>query len=463
MRRSVRLLALSAACLVVAGAAVGAAAQAWPSWIKKNDRPEPDYPEVTVSADWLAARLGASGTVVLDARPRDEYLSGHIPGAVSFPPEERPDLEKLSELERLPALLGALGLTGRERLVCCGRVSYSADAAELFWLLEVAGAERVALLEGGVSGWRAAGRELARETTVRERRRWKPDAVPSLVASREYVRRSFGEPGVEIIDARGAEAWRGPVDREEWGTLKRVGHIPHALPFDFTAFADADGSLMSPSHTWKAFARLGPRAANPVDLDDEFVVYGWGRGGGRVAAGRTDGAAEGSPAAAREPDEGAMAYFLLRRAGIRSVRYYPGGWSDWSDDPYLPVVRIITAEELMHNLEAARRWLRPSASPETFVLLDVRHPADYEREHLRGAANLRSDYFADSLDVVLERSWPDIDRASTPIVTYCYGEYCIRSRATSTAAARAGFVYVERFFGGLDEWRSAGGKLVSGE
>jgi len=77
--------------------------------------------------------------------------------------------------------------------------------------------------------------------------------------------------------------------------------------------------------------------------------------------------------------------------------------------------------------------------------------------------SLRSDYFADSVDVRLERYWPKIDRETVPVVTYCYGESCIRSRATSTAAAREGFVRIERFLGGLDEWRHAGGELVRGE
>ncbi len=36
----------------------------------------------------LARRLGKAGTVVWDVRPTAEYMAGHVPGAVSVPPDE---------------------------------------------------------------------------------------------------------------------------------------------------------------------------------------------------------------------------------------------------------------------------------------------------------------------------------------------------------------------------------------
>jgi 3-mercaptopyruvate sulfurtransferase SseA len=259
------------------------------------------------------------------------------------------------------------------------------------------------------------------------------------LATRDDVVASYGQTGTEIIDARGFHSWVGPLERNQWDAPVRVGHIPHALPYDFTVFLDPDGSLRDSTENRGAFAKLGPRPANPVDLSDEFIVYGEG------------------------PDSDAvLGYFLLRRAAVGAVRWYPGGWQEWAGDPELPVVRIISAEELEWRL--AKRWRlfagdRPASG---FAFFDVRHPADHTRGHIAGSVSLRSDHFADSLDARLEQYWPNLDRAAAPIVTYCYGEYCIRSRATSTAASRAGFVRVERFYGGLDEWQSIGGKVVRG-
>ena len=451
--RSRRRAALLAACLVIALATHPVRAQTWTSWPERKPVPEPDYPDVTVTADWLGGHLDDSGVVVIDTRSLSSYRAGHVPGAVSLPPESVPEAGSLPELTRLPLFLGGIGLTGRERLVCCGEISYSVDASRVFWLLEAAGAERVTMLEGGFAGWRLSGKPVESAHATLAPTEWVRSPNQELLATSEYVRRSFGETGVEILDARGPDAWRGPLERADWGVLRRVGHIPHALPLDLTAFFEPDGTFLGLPETWSHFTSIGPRPANPVDVSCEFVVYGWGEGR------RVDPEQPGEEAGG----EGALAYFLLRRAGVERVRFYTGGWSDWSGDPYLPVVRIVPADELMHRLHRSRHWLHPNSPPEDFAFFDVRHPADHTRSHIRGSITLRSDYFADSLDIKMEQFWPDADRATTPVLTYCYGEQCIRSRATSTAAARVGFVYVERFYGGLDEWLAAGGSVVRGE
>lgn len=422
---------LTLALFIMVGSAAGAG---WPEWLGRGPGPEPDYPEVTVSPSWLLDRAGASGVVVLDARPFDAYLSGHIPGSISMDPWLTPDPVGLARV------FGELGLTGREKLVCHGERSASGRAARVFWLLELAGARDVAMLEGGIARWRALGGATVTEEVTLPPGQWSPEPATDLIASREFVRRSYGEDGVEIVDARGEDAWRGPVPESHRGSPVRSGHIPHALPFEFTVFVGDDGSYLPAPETWLEFAALGPRPSNPVDLTSEFIVYGDGLTG-----------------------DGALGYYFLRRAGIERLRYYPGGWFDWSGDPYLPVVRIVGAEELAARLRRERRWFRPNDPPRSFAFFDVRHPSDHARGHVGGSASLDSRVFADSLAVALERHWPDIDTSSEAIVTYCYGISCIRSRATSTAAARHGFVHVERFYGGVDEWRGIGGSLVEGK
>ncbi len=420
-QRSVRgaaAVAVSAALLLVVLCPVASAV--WPPWMAQ-DEPEPVYPDVTASVDDVRSSMGRHDVVFIDARPSDDYARGHIPGAVSMPvPVELPGGGLPSG--NISAVLGAAGLPGDARYICYGANTLSDPAAYVFWLLEAGGASRVQLLDGGYVAWTASGGRAETEPRRLTPAVWTRGPSDTLLASHAYVRERYGVRGHEIIDSRSRPDWE-------------AGHIPHSLQFDFEEFLE-DGMLLPAEECREIFSMTGPRPASPVRLSDEFIVHGVGG------------------------ESGAIGYFMLRRAGLAAVRYHPGGWHRWSADEALPVVRFIGGEELNGLVSRANRWPWQDAPPESFVLIDVRHEGDYANGHIPGSVVLTSRLFADSLDVYLDRYWPGIDRETTPIVTYCYGPTCIRSRHTSTDAARAGFRNIWRFYGGLEEWRAVGGRMV---
>ncbi len=425
------IVAALAAVLVVCLVPADRCLATWPPWARDEPAPDPVYPDVTVDAEWLAGHLRDAGVVIVDARDRESYLKGHVPTAISIPASSLPGPRYAA------SAFAENGLSGRGRIVCYGDGTLSGDAARLFWLLEVAGAERPVLLEGGLRAWVGAGGEPTKESRDLPATEWRGVPRYDLLATQEYVRQSYGEPGYEIVDARGRDKWEGAATAPASGVPVRAGHVPHSLPFDFGEFVGSDGSLRPPEQTREIFSALGPRPTSPVDLQDEFVVYGDGVTG-----------------------NGAVGYFLLRRAGIATLRCYPGGWEQWSTDTSLPVVRLVGAEELEARLAAEQPWWRRNALPSTFALFDVRHDSDWTRGHVPGSVNITSSQFADSLEILLERHWPELDRTEAAIVTYCYGPNCIRSRHTSTVAARAGFLRVERFYGGVEDWRGIGGRFA---
>lgn len=446
-----RVNARGAAAVVVCAALLllalhSGATAVWPPWLAQ-DEGEPVYPDVTASVGDVRAKMGAHDVVLIDARPADDYERGHIPGAISFPmPGEH--ASGGIPVGDIPAVLGAAGLTGTAKYICYGERTYSDPAAYAFWLLEAGGAERVQLLDGGHEAWVASGGHV--ETAPRRLTPavWTVAPVDSLLASLAYVVDHYGVSGHEIIDARSHAEWEGGSAGSEaagrarggeadaaGGDAARVGHIPHSLHCDFREMLE-DGALLPADECREIFSLTGPRPASPVRLGDEFIVHGLGA------------------------EHGAMAYYLLRRAGLSDVRYYPGGWNRWRADETLPIVRFVSGVELKEMVARANRWPWQDQPDPTFVFIDVRHEYDHANGHIPGSVVLTSRLFADSLDVVLARHWPEVDRATTPVVTYCYGPTCIRSRYTSTAAARAGFLRVWRFYGGLEEWREVGGRIA---
>jgi rhodanese-related sulfurtransferase/DNA-binding transcriptional ArsR family regulator len=99
-----------------------------------------DGQEVT-SAE-LRARAEAGGVLMLDVRPAEEYLAGHIPGAVSIPVDEL--AERIAEVP------------GDVEIVVYCRGAYCVFAYDAVRLL--AGHGRPALrLDDGMLEWRLAG------------------------------------------------------------------------------------------------------------------------------------------------------------------------------------------------------------------------------------------------------------------------------------------------------------------
>jgi len=399
--------------------------------------PDPIYPNVTCSAAWLRDHSTSRGVVVVDARDPDLYLDGHISGAISVPAHGLPFVEGEGDIAGLSAALGEAGIGGGGTVICYGDEACSDAAGFIFWALEVSGAGKVMLLDGGYEHWVSTGGGV--ETTVQTLSpvTWSMVPATELLASSECVESIYGVKGFEIVDTRSRADWEGPVDDPSTGPAGRVGHIPHSLQFDFSEFVGKDGLLFPGDECREIFSVLGPRRSNPVNLQDEFIIHGDG-----------------------SPGNGAAGYYLLRRAGIAGVRYFPAGWIRWISDEDLPIVRFISGEELKVLVEREQRWPWSDFPMEAFVFLDVRHPADHAKGHIPGSVVLTSRLIADSLDVYMSRHWPDADRRTMPIVSYCYGPTCIRSRHSSTDAARAGFRDIQRFYGGVLEWRQVSGRIA---
>jgi rhodanese-related sulfurtransferase len=98
-----------------------------------------DTPEI--SREEMTARARAGNAVVLDVRPAEEYVAGHIPGAVSIPVQDLAD-----RVNELPDDV--------EIVVYC-RGEYCVLAYDAVRLLSAAG-RRAIRLQDGMLEWRLA-------------------------------------------------------------------------------------------------------------------------------------------------------------------------------------------------------------------------------------------------------------------------------------------------------------------
>jgi rhodanese-related sulfurtransferase len=104
-----------------------------------------------VSAQQLLERLEKGDIILLDARPPDEFKSGHIPGAISVPTETLAD-----HLKNLPK---------DQEIVAYCRTSYCLLSDELALILKSQG-YNVRVLEKGMSDWQASGLPVERDPVL---------------------------------------------------------------------------------------------------------------------------------------------------------------------------------------------------------------------------------------------------------------------------------------------------------
>jgi thiosulfate/3-mercaptopyruvate sulfurtransferase len=278
-----------------------------------------------VSAAWLAEHLADADLVVLDATARldpasapgapydvrsglAEWQTAHLPGArfadlvgaLSDPGSPFPFT--LPPAERFAAAMAGLGV-GDGSLV----VTYDGDsgmwATRLWWMLRVFGHDRVAVLDGGLAGWTAAGNAVTDAApapasgTV-----FTPRFRSELVADRHEVLAALEDPSVLLVNALSPESHAGGDDR-----YGRAGHIPGSVNVWARSLLEPDGRFRPAEGLRDELAQSGALEA------DRVIAY---CGGGISAT------------------NDALALALL---GRDDVAIYDGSLREWASDPELPL------------------------------------------------------------------------------------------------------------------------------
>ena len=111
------------------------------SFLKERSVLEP------ISIEQLRTKIRRGKTTIIDVRPKEEYLNGHLPGAVSIP---LPELK--NEMKNVPA--------DKEIVAYC-RGKYCVMAPEAAKILNKKGF-KTTILQDDVNSWRFAGLEVVR-------------------------------------------------------------------------------------------------------------------------------------------------------------------------------------------------------------------------------------------------------------------------------------------------------------
>lgn len=258
---------------------------------------EAAFPTPLVSTDWLTVHLDDPGLRIVDMRKGDGYAVAHIPGAVAV--EASPFLREDGDVigaTSCAELMSRLGLD-RNTTVVGYDDGNGLFAARLWWVLNLYGHPRVAMLDGGWDLWLAENRPVSSTPVTPTRTAFEAIRDERWIASTEYVHASLGRADRVLLDVRGHEEW----SRTESTSTATAGHIPGAHHLVWTDLLEAGTKRFKHrEEVRRLFTAAG------ADGQREIITYC--QGGIRAA----------------------HSMLALKAAGYGDVRNYEGSWAAWT-------------------------------------------------------------------------------------------------------------------------------------
>lgn len=272
-----------------------------------------------ISPSNLAQLLDDGQAIVVDCRfslgdpaaGRAEFAASHLPGAVyahldehlSSPITEQSGRHPLPNPQTFAAQLSAWGIDRSVQVVAYDD-SGGAFAARFWWLAQWVGLTDVAVLNGGWSGWLAAGHPTCTAIASSVPSSFAPQVDNSMWLATTELLDLLGDDQAVLVDAREPPRYRGDVEPID----PVAGHVPGALNLPFQQNLATTGDFLSADQLRQRFASVTNVAANRP------VVHMCGSG---VTA--------------------CVNLLAMEHAGLPNSKLYPGSWSEYLRDPARPV------------------------------------------------------------------------------------------------------------------------------
>ncbi len=267
-------------------------------------------PSSLVSVEWLDENIDNPDFILLDAswhmpaEKRDgqaEYLEQRLLGARFFDfdgsvadqdsslPHMLPSAELFTEEAQ------RLGINQDSLIVVYDSMGLR-SSARVWWMFRAMGHQNVAVLDGGLPAWVAAGHACETgEVSSSELGDFTAELQSNLVKSREQVEESIENLHITIVDAR--SQGRFDATAPEPRADLRGGHIPGSSCLPFELLVD-DGQMISQSQIESLFEER-------VDGDQEMI---FSCGSGVTAA---------------------ILALAAELVGRTDYAVYDGSWSEW--------------------------------------------------------------------------------------------------------------------------------------
>ncbi|MEJ8812671.1 sulfurtransferase [Variovorax ureilyticus] len=209
----------------------------------------------------------------------------------------------LPSREKFAAWLSSVGFANDMQAVVYDRNGAN-YCGRLWWMLKWMGHEAVAVLDGGLQAWQAAGGAVTdREEPSHFQSNFVTGEPLTRLVDTKTVAARLAQADQTLIDARAPQRYRGEVEPLD----PIAGHIPGALNRPFSENLGPDGKFKPAAQLRAEFESL------LAGREPSTVVHQCGSGVSAV------------------PN-----LLAMQVAGLGPTALYAGSWSEWSNTPGLP-------------------------------------------------------------------------------------------------------------------------------
>jgi len=261
--------------------------------------------------------------MVIDARfsladpgsGRRNYLEAHIPGAIYAHLDD--DLSStvipgstgrhpLPDVKQAVAVFTRWGIPENGQVVVYDDMGGALAAVRVWWMLRWLGYDHAAILDGGWQHWVKQNLPVQSGLENRSARPFQAKSRTGLIISSEQVAAIRLDPAWRLLDARGADRFRGENEIID----PVAGHIPGAISAPYMGNLNPDGTFRPAEELARRYSRL----IGDIPLD-RVVVY--------CGSGVTS----------------IHNILAMMHAGMGEARLYAGSWSEWITDSSRPVAK----------------------------------------------------------------------------------------------------------------------------